>query len=297
MDTNLQKYLAFIKTVETGSFTKAAEELSYSQSGISRMISDLEVECGLMLLERGKKGVKLTSDGNKLLPYAKRLCEEYNNFQMQVDALNGLETGLIRIAAFSSVATCWLPNIISRFRQDYPNIDYEISVGEYGYIEELILEGRADCGFLLQPVDDRLESVFLENDRMMAIIPATHPMADAELFPIDEFRREPFLQCREPFMQLKKAGMTDESIVFERNGMKPDPYVSVSDGFAIMSMVEKGLGVGMLPELMLKRVPYDIVAKDLDVPAYRQISFVFRHEKRDSMAIRRFIEYLKYRNE
>lgn len=82
MDMNIQKYMAFVKTIELGSFTKAAEALSYSQSGISRMIQDLEKEWKVSLLERGKNGVKLTGDGQKLLPYAKNVCEEYKKLQM-----------------------------------------------------------------------------------------------------------------------------------------------------------------------------------------------------------------------
>ena len=69
MDTNIQKYMSFVKTVEYGSFTKAAEKLHYSQSGISRMIGDLEKEWKVVLLERGKSGIKLTSDGLKLPRY------------------------------------------------------------------------------------------------------------------------------------------------------------------------------------------------------------------------------------
>ena len=130
MDTSIQKYMAFVKTVEYGSFTKAAEVLSYSQSGISRMIKDLESEWKVSLLERGKAGVRLTSDGMKLLPHAKRVCEEYRKLQMEVDNLNGLQSGIIRIGTFSSVATHWLPNIIKEFRKDYPNIDYELLLGD-----------------------------------------------------------------------------------------------------------------------------------------------------------------------
>lgn len=78
MDMNIQKYVAFVKTVEYGSFTKAAEILNYSQSGISRMINDLEKEWKVVLLERGKSGVKLTSDGTKLLPHAKSVCISEN---------------------------------------------------------------------------------------------------------------------------------------------------------------------------------------------------------------------------
>jgi DNA-binding transcriptional LysR family regulator len=99
------------------------------------------------LLERSRAGVRLTSDGLKLLPYAKSVCEEYRKLQTEVDELAGLQTGLIRIGTFSSVATHWLPNIIKAFRRDYPNIDYELLLGDYTEIEEWILDGRVDCGF------------------------------------------------------------------------------------------------------------------------------------------------------
>ena len=148
MDKNILKYMAFVKTVEYGSFTKASEILNYSQSGISRMINDLETEWKVTLLERSKTGVKLTSDGLKLLPHAKAVVSEYEKLQMEVDALNGLQSGIIRIGTFSSVATHWLPNIIKEFQKDYPNIDYELLLGDYTEIEEWIHIGRVDLGFL-----------------------------------------------------------------------------------------------------------------------------------------------------
>ena len=168
---NIQKYQAFVKTVEYGSFTKAAEKLNYSQSGISRMINDLEQEWKVTLLERGKTGIKLTSDGTKLLPYAKNICNDFEKLQMQVDEINGLQSGIIRIGTFSSVATHWLPNIIKEFQKDYPNIDYELLLGDYTEIEKWIDEGRVDCGFLRLPANQDFETIFLEQDKLLAIIP------------------------------------------------------------------------------------------------------------------------------
>lgn len=170
MDMNIQKYLAFVKTVEYSSFTKAAEVLHYSQSGISRMINDLEKEWKVILLERSKAGVKLTSDGLRLLPYAKSVCIEYKKLQMQVDELNGLQSGLIRIGTFSSVATHWLPKIIKEFQKDYPNIDYELLIGDYKEIEEWISEGRVDFGFLRLPTHPDFYTIFLSNKKSRLIL-------------------------------------------------------------------------------------------------------------------------------
>lgn len=188
MDVNIQKYQAFLKAVEYGSFTKAAEALSYSQSGISRMIGDLEQEWNIILLERGRGGVRLTSDGLRLLPYAQNVCAEYKKLQMQVDELHGLQSGLIRIGTFSSVATHWLPNIIQQFQKDFPNIDFELLLGDYAEIENWIVSGRVDCGFLRLPtINPELETIFLEADPLMAVIPEHHPLADCKKFPVQNW--------------------------------------------------------------------------------------------------------------
>ena len=288
MDTNIQKYMSFVKAVEYGSFSKAAEILNYSQSGISRMIADLEKEWRVILLERNKGGVRLTSDGTKLLPYAKNVITEYEKLQMQVDALNGLQSGLIRIGTFSSVATHWLPNIIKEFQKDYSNIDYELLLGDYTEIEEWILEGRVDCGFLRLPTHPDFETIFLEQDKLMAIIPENHPLADALKFPVTAL-------CEEPFMLLEKGAKAEVSEIFERCNLVPKVHFTTWDDYAIMSMVESGLGISILPQLILKRVPYKILAKELDVPAYRNIGLALKSKKNSSLAVKRFIEYLRYR--
>ena len=288
MDTGIQKYMAFIKTVEYGSFTRAAEVLSYSQSGVSRMIKDLENEWRVSLLERGKNGVRLTSDGMKLLPYARQVCEAYQTLQMKVDALNGLESGIIRIGTFSSVAAHWLPNIIRAFQQDYPNIDYELLLGDYTEIENWIAEGRVDCGFLRLPTRPEFETVFLEQDDFLAVLPENHPLAGCERFPLDAF-------CDEPFLLLEKGENREVSDVFRRYGLSPDVRCTLWDDFAIMSMVESGMGLSILPRLILKRIPYRVVLKELDVPAYRNIGLAVRKKETVSLAMKRFMDYLDCR--
>ena len=288
MDGSIQKYLAFVKTVECGSFTRAAGVLNYSQSGISRMIGDLEREWQVTLLERGKSGVRLTSEGTRLLPYAKRVCSEYEKLQTEVDEINGLKSGLIRIGTFSSVATHWLPNIIREFQKEYPGIDYELILGDYTEIETWIEEGRVDCGFLRLPARKELESVFLEQDRLLVVLPEGHPLAALEKIPVSAL-------CGEPFMLLEKGAKAEVSEIFERNGFTPRVHFTTWDDYAIMSMVESGLGISILPELILKRIPYRVVARELEIPAYRNIGLAWKEKKGTSPMLKRFMEYLDYR--
>ncbi len=289
MDMNIQKFMAFVKTVEYGSFTKAGEKLKYSQSAISRMINDLEKEWGVSLLERSRAGVRLTSDGLRLLPYAQNVCVDYEKLQSQIKEINGLQSGLIRIGTFSSVATHWLPNIIKEFQKDYPNIDYELLVGEYKEIEEWVAEGRVDCGFTILPVSEEIEAIFLEEDKLLAVLPKDHPLADCDRFPVKAL-------CDYPFMLLEKSAKAEISEIFEKHNIKPNIHFTTLDDYAIMSMVESGLGISILPQLILKRIPYNIVTKELDVPAYRQIGLAIKDSRSTSVAVKKFLEYIRYKD-
>ncbi|WP_350300576.1 LysR family transcriptional regulator [Peribacillus frigoritolerans] len=286
---NIQKYMAFIKAVEFGSFTKAAEALDYTQSGISRMINDLETEWGVFLFERGRAGISLTSDGLKLLPQLKRICNEHEILMTQIEDLHDMHSGMIRIGTFSSVATHWLPNIIRIFKKDYPKIDFELLLGDYTEIESWIINGRVDFGFVRLPSKTELETTFLEQDRLLVVIPQKHPLANCEKFPINEL-------LNSPFMLLEKGAKAEISEIFEKHHISPQVNFTTWDDYAIMSMVENGLGISILPELILQRIPHKIIAKELEVPAFRNIGIATREQKSLSLASKRFLEYLSYRN-
>ncbi len=286
---NLQKYMAFVKSVEYGSFTRTAEVLNYTQSGISRMINDLESEWGITLLERNKNGVHLTPDGERILPQLQKICNEQEILMTQIDELRDCQTGLIRIGTFSSVATHWLPNMIKRFRQDYPKIDFEMLLGDYTEIEAWIQEGRVDFGFLRLPTNNTFETISVEeHDRLLVVLPKDHPLAGCNKFPMKELENN-------PFMLLEKGSKTEISTIFESNHIHPQIHFITWDDYAIMSMVENGLGISILPELILKRIPYQIITKELEVPAYRKIGIAMRNQYSLSLAAKRFLEYLQYR--
>ena len=186
------------------------------------------------------------------------------------------------------MATHWLPNVIRAFQEDYPNIDYELLLGDYGEIEEWVLEGRVDCGFLRLPAHRGLETAFIERDELLAVLPEGHPLAERERVPAAEL-------CEEPFLLLEKGDNTVVSEVFERDGLSPRTRFTTWDDYAIMAMVECGLGVSILPGLILRRAPYRIAARPLEEPAYRTIGLALRSREAASHATQRFLEYLDCR--
>jgi len=285
MVSNLQKYKAFLKAAEYGSFTKAAEVLNYSQSAVSRMVQDLESEWSVTLLERKKTGMILTSDGIRLLPHVKSICEAHEKLQVEVDDLNGLQSGILRIGTFSSVATHWLPNIIEEFQKDYPNIDYELLLGDYDEIERWVMEGRVDCGFTRIPTKESMEVISLGMDELKVILKEGHPLVKKEKISAEEL-------CEYPFLLLEKDNNKVVSEVFQREKLKPHIKLTTWDDYAIMSMVEKGFGLSVLPELILQRIPYKIVSRSLKVPVYREIGMIIRDYKTASLAVKCFMKYL-----
>ena len=292
MDMNVLKYMAFAKTVEYGSFTRAAEMLHYSQSGISRMIADLEQEWGFALLERSRGGVRLTAEGDQLLPYAQKLCRAYDNLQMQVDDIRGLQRGLIRIGAIASTAIHWVPNIIRAFQKDFPGINYELLLGDYEEVVQWLTEGRVDGAFTILPAGEGLESIPLEQDELVAILPPDHPLAAQESVALEAL-------CHDPFLMLEIQTGKHSTIydLFRRRELTPHVLLTTWEDFAITTMVENGLGVSVLPRLILRRTPYHLAIRPLTEPAYRQLGFVLRSRENASLAMKRFLKYLDARND
>ena len=285
MEGNLQKYMSFVKTVEVGSFTRAAGILNYAQSTVSKMIADLEKEWKMTLLERDRNGLRLTADGRELFPFARKLVEDFERMQVHADELKGIRSGVIRIGTFSSVATHWMPKIIQAFGKKYPKIEYELLTGDYDEIESWIMEGRVECGFLRLPVRKEFETIELKTDELKVVLPKGHPLAEREMIPIEKLEHQ-------PFMLLEHGGKTEVSELLEQYDVNPEILFTTWDDYAIMSMVESGLGIGILPELILKRIPYEIEVRGLDVPAFRRIGLVCRNKKSLSAAAGTFWEYL-----
>ena len=285
MENPLQKYLAFVKTVEKGSFTAAAESIDYAQSSVSKMIADLEKEWGMNLLERSRNGVCLTSSGEQMLPYIRRLLNEYENLEGQLSRMKGLEKGIVRIGTFASVAINLLPDIFAQLKADYPGIEYELLLGDYNEIENWLKEGRLDCAFLRLPTASDFQTIELIKDEYKLVLPVGHPLAEKERVKIEEIKGQPFLL-------LEHGGKTEVSDLLERHQLKLDIAFTTWEDFAIMAMVEKGLGVSILPDMILRRIPYRLEIRPLEEPYYRTIGLAFRDRKNFTPAVGLFVEYL-----
>ena len=284
---SVAKYQVFLKTVECGSFTAAAREMNFPQSGVSHAIGSLEEELGVPLLIRSHGGVTPTADGRALLPYFEKMCAMQHQLEQQAADLRGLETGLVKVATFTSVSEKWLPNILKTFQTHYPHIEFELLPSNYNTeIARWIQDGTADCGFLVLPTEPNLDCWLLQRDQWKAIVPWDHPLAGREPFP-------PEALAQYPFILLEEGDDYEIQEVLDTLGVQPNVQYRVQQDQVILAMVSCGLGISIMEELMLEQNEYPVVACSFAKPFYRNIGICVKDKRAISRSTYRFVEHVR----
>ena len=283
---SLQKYEALLKAIELSSISKAAEQMGYTQSAVSRMIADLERDWGMELLRRGRAGIVLSPAGERLLPILRAISADCAELRYTINEMHGLRIGIIRVGTFTSMADQLMPNILTSFQQQYPGIEFELMNSQhYSEIEEWILSGRVDCGFVSLPTVNDLKAVFLKQDMLAAVLPENHPLANEDIFPIEKLEGEPFILLKEH---------EDYEI---RRFLDALPYhpklrFEVSNDHTILAMVESGLGISIMHSLLADNCRYRVVWRPFDRPQYRNIGIATAKNARVSGVAKLFINHV-----
>ena len=281
----MNRYIAFLKVVEVGSFTKAAEILGYTQPAMSQMITALENELSIKLLFRSRYGVKLTPEGERLLPSIQSSVAQYQSMQNIAGEIRGLESGVVRIGTISSISCHWLPQVIRQFWGKYPNVKLIVHQGDYTTIPDWVRTGELDFGFVTPDAVEGTDPRFLKYGEHRACLPKDHPLAAGTSVKLEDLAKEPFL--------LLEEGIYSEPLAaFRAAGLEPTICMTMHDDYSILSMVEQGLGVTILPELVLRKQSYDIVTLPTEPMVMRRSSILTRNKDELSIAAKRFIELL-----
>lgn len=277
----------FLSVVEQGSFRKTAEELGYTQAGVSYIIHNLEKELGLVLFSRNRSGVVLTTEGRALLPQLRQLEIDHRQLQMTVNELKGLEKGKLRVQIFDSISIHWLPGIIQTFKRDYPGIEIElISEEDSLKAEEMVATGEADCGFFLTEVNANIDVFPLKTESLLAIVAPDHELASEEVFPTAKLGEYPYIS-------MKYDNNTGIKELFANYNTSPKTAYCMDNDYAAMAMVNKGLGYCIFPELLLQDVPYELRCLEFDEPQKRTIYIGTRSLRSASKVCLKFIEYTR----
>ncbi len=279
------KYYTFMTVVDTGSLTKAGEQLGCTQSAVSHCLDTLEKELGFSVLKRGRGGVKLTNEGERLLPAVRSLLSAAEQLRQTASSIRGLESGTVRIGAFTSVAVHWLPAVLKEFQRDYPKVDFRLFNGDYHDVEQWLTDGIVDVGFVALPAPQGCECIPLMEDRLLAILPKHSRFENYPKFPL--------IECEtEPFISLLESSDHDARRALDAAGVKPNVRFYTKDDYAVIAMVEQGLGISIMPELLLKGGQYNLQILPLIPEAKRTIGLVIADGGKAGPATRKFADYV-----
>lgn len=279
---------AFVEAADKGSVKAAADSLGYTPSAISQLITALEKELGITLFTRSQKGMKLTAEGREMIPLVRSYLTHEEEIYTFAAELKGVTRGKLVIATYPSIATTWLPEIVRRFKSDYPGIKIIIMESIKTDIIRHFDQNEADLAFLAYSEPMPYEWIPLDESNIIAAVPEDHRLADAGSFPIKECENDDFI--------MGSWGKEMEIIdILDKNDVHPDITYTTYDTPATLAMVRMGLGISFVNELSAQFWNDHLVKMPLNPP--QTITFGVAFPSREIMtgAARKFLDYtLKY---
>jgi DNA-binding transcriptional LysR family regulator len=247
-----------------GSFSAAAEALSYTQSAVSQQIAALERETGTRLVDRGARGVRLTDAGRVLVDHADVILARLADAEAELEAMAGLRGGRLRVTSFPSAGSTIMPIAIARFRERHPGVDLSLQLAEPADGLDQLRTGECDVGVTVQAGfepsrQDGIDRIHILDDPMYVALPVGHALARKRNLKLAELATEDWM--------LGSTGTCPDTSIFLRAcqtaGFEPRIAFHSDDYFAIQGFVAAGMGISFIPDLALVTVRDDVVIRSL----------------------------------
>jgi DNA-binding transcriptional LysR family regulator len=265
---NVGQLKSFLAVLEEGGFTAAAHKLGLTQSGVSQAVAALEESLGVVLLLRNRGRVAPTAAGAAIQSDARQALEAIERVRHRAQVLIGLQSGRVRVGSVASAAARLLPPIVKNFGARYPGIEVVLIEGTDAEVRDWVVGGAIDIGLTAEIPKD-YDAVPVAEDDFLAIMPRKHRFAQRRSIKPTELAEEPFV--------MSNAGCEDEvREIFHRNGVAPKIAFSVRDPAALLAMVREGVGVSIVPELVVPSGERRLAAIPLEPAARRKLCAVAR---------------------
>lgn len=282
----ISRYGIFCRVIENESFTRTAEEMGYSQSAVSQNIKALEQELGTVLIERRKDGIALTVDGQQFYPYIQAVFQAEKDLLQKQKEMSGLEDSTIRIGTFTSVSRNLLPQIMKKFKEHYPQVNFVLQQGEYTSIGRWVQEGSVDFGFVNADAVSDVEMQMLYEDEMVAVLPQGHPFSVYEEVSLTQL-------AGESFILLDEGDYSVPLHAFSRQKLSPNIEYKVYDDYSILAMVRQGLGVSVLYQLVLKGYEKGLEIRPIVERPRRKVALIWRSFEMMPLSARKFVNFVE----
>ncbi len=242
-----------------GSFTAAARSLGYTQPAVSQMVRRLEQRTGTVLVERSGRSVRLTEAGQVLAAHAVKVLAALDNAEAEVAAIAGLASGRVRLMAFPSSSATLVPTALAKVKKAHPGVTVHFSEGEPPESLAALRSGLCDLAvaFTYEGTDagrgeddlEGLEVIDVLDDPVAVALPVDHPLADREVVRLADLAQEQWIagcpRCRGHLLAL-----------CDHAGFRPEVSFETEDYVAVLGLVAAGLGVALVPRLILASVSH-----------------------------------------
>ena len=260
-----KKLEILMTAADLGSFTKASEIVGYTQSGLTHMMDTLEKEIGFPLLTRSHSGIRLSRQGEQLMPAIREFLQANANLENQIRAISEQKNDVIRIAAYSSIAMHWMPELLYRFRRLCPEVSVDLRMVDHALEPfELLQTGQTDIIFASRQQYSFCDWTPLYNERMYAILPMDYPLNGRTAFPVEEFASQEFLM---PYGRFD----IDVHAALDPIGVRLNTRLCKVDDETVIRMVSRSLGVSMMTELMIRGRTDDVLCVPVSPTVIREL--------------------------
>ena len=280
--TDTKKLEVLINAVDLGSITKAAKVMGFTQSGITKMIGSLEKEFGFPLLKRSRSGVVPSAEGERILPTIRAMLVHTDKLEKEISLIRQKKNSSIRVCAYTSMLMHWLPFIIKKFHEKLPDVAIEMSSCTLEGAYEKVESGEIDLAFASRQEYQGFEFVHLRDDPLLAIVPNSPEFTGLKVFPIKNYDNKDFIMPYYGF---------DKDIVrfFDHENVKPNIEPAYVDDPTVVFMVEHGMGISMLSELVMHGNKNDVISLPLLPAAHRELVICLKSLKNASPAVKVFV--------
>ena len=271
---------ALLTAVQCGSFGKATAQLGYTQSAMTHMVNKLEAELGCTLLTRSSHGVRLSEEGEHLLPYIQDYLRASETLRREAAAQGEAHNRVLRIGCFASIARARLPALLQKFRKLHPEIKIDVLVGGYELATAALEEERVQLALVEETCGKGFYWTPLTDAPLVAVVPPDFPWTE-DVIPLERLLQETFLSCPEQYV----ARLLPPEA--------PRLEVTASDDAAILSMVAAGLGVSVLSAFSLAGYEGQVRVLPLAEPLSRRLGAAVKTPPPANSAVRYFLSFLK----
>lgn len=283
----MTKYEMILSVYHTHSISVTAEKYNYTQSAISQAIKSFEKELGLPLFKRTKNGMLPISNTEEIIRELRTICDAENRIADIASNLTSLKNGYIHIGTIKSIAYNWLPSMVKSFSKKYPNIHFKISMGSSSQLHDKLDQNEVDCIFVSNYLlPDNLEFYPMDTDELMLLTARNHPLADKLKVNLTDIKDENYIYSEDGF-DFEAGG------IFEQNDIHPTVLYQLDDDVAVQKMVSDGMGISVLPKLLLSNPPFDICIRPFTEHYKRTLGVAYLKDSELDPATEAFLEYVK----